>query len=159
MECPSVSSREVHAGHTHTLCHHFVKCACRAPEPPSNLPQLIPAPCPLQLLQQEGREQTGLRLPPCSWHSPGPPPQCPRCWELLGKPGSAGTAGRGPVRAFGRSSGQEASGRFGAGSAGPARCPPPRGVCGRRLHTPRSGADAAAVAAVGAQPHSQAPAG
>lgn len=46
MECPSVSSREVHAGHTHTLCHHFVKCACRAPEPPSNLPQLIPAPAP-----------------------------------------------------------------------------------------------------------------
>lgn len=93
VECPSASSREVHARHTHTLCRHCVKCACPAPEPPSNLPQLIPAPRPLQLLQQEGREQTGLRLPPGFWHSPGPPPHCPQCWELLGAPGSLLTAG------------------------------------------------------------------
>lgn len=66
------------------------------------------------------KDQGGLRFPPGPWH-PQPPHSAvppPRCWELLGAPGSA-PPGRGPVRPVGRiGSGQETSERSGGGVAG-----------------------------------------
>lgn len=143
---PQRSSRAVHAGHT--LCHRCVKCACPAPEPPSSLPQLIPAPCPPRSCSRRDVNKPGCGSLPVSGTAQGPSAVPRSSWgrPVLPAP-PAGSRTR--LRKKQRARNLKASGRFGAGSAGAARCPPPRGVsvCVCGVCVP--------AAAAGAQPRSR----